>query len=189
LIRLSDAAPGDVPAIAEIFAEMSIFYGTPASELDSLEVRQQQISAALFADIPAARALLAWDGSDVVGCATYSFLWPAVGLSSSLFLKELYVAATARRQGVGNALMHGLFEIAAQRRCSRVEWMTDVGNKSAQAFYAGLGVPASTSKVHYRLAGDELGGAGLMPGGHTALSTRSGQSVALTERTPGRAAS
>jgi GNAT superfamily N-acetyltransferase len=137
LIRLSGAPPEDVLAIAKLYAEMDMFYGTPEAELDPLDVRQDQISAALFADIPTARALLAWDDG-LVGCASYSFLWPAVGLTGSLFLKELYVSATARRNGVGRALMHGLFELATRLECSRVEWMTDTDNEDAQAFYAGL---------------------------------------------------
>jgi hypothetical protein len=41
--------------------------------------------------------MLAWDGDDLAGFAAYSFLWPAVGLTRSLFLKELYVAEAARR--------------------------------------------------------------------------------------------
>jgi GNAT superfamily N-acetyltransferase len=131
LIRLSGAPPEDVLAIAKLYAEMDMFYGTPEAELDPLDVRQDQISAALFADIPTARALLAWDDG-------------------------LYVSATARRNGVGRALMHGLFELATRLECSRVEWMTDTDNEDAQAFYAGLDVPVDTSKVFYRVAGDDL---------------------------------
>jgi len=53
------------------------------------------VRAALFADPPLARALLAWDGHVLAGLASYSFLWPADGLSAGLYLKELYVARAA----------------------------------------------------------------------------------------------
>ena len=35
------------------------------------------------------------------GMASYSFLWPAAGLTRSLYLKELYVAQDWQRQGIG----------------------------------------------------------------------------------------
>jgi RimJ/RimL family protein N-acetyltransferase len=54
--------------------------------------------------------------------------------------------------------MQGLFEAAAKRGCSRVEWTTDQENTAAQAFYERLGVPAHRSKIFYRV---EDNGAGL----------------------------
>src|SRR5260370_8786324 len=50
-----------------------------------------QVAEALFTSPPAGYALLAWDGTQLAGLAAYSFLWPAVGLTRSLYLKELYV--------------------------------------------------------------------------------------------------
>lgn len=161
MITLSDAVPDDVPAIAELAAEMDQFYG--AAELDPVEIRQRQIEAALFSEPSAARALLAWEGGKLIGFAAYSFLWPAVGLTGSLYLKELYVSASARRAGVGDMLMRGLFKIAVKAGCSRVEWTTDEDNGDAQAFYDALGVRPATSKIFYRVAGEELAAAARLP--------------------------
>lgn len=154
MITLSTAEPEDIPAVAELAAEMDQFYG--ATGLEPLEVRQAQIDAALFTDPPAARALLAWDGNKLRGFAAYSFLWPAVGLTRSLYLKELYVTASARRSGVGALLMKGLFETAIDSGCSRVEWTTDSDNIDAQTFYESLGVSPVSSKLFYRIAGQDL---------------------------------
>ena len=41
--------------------------------------------------------------------------------------------------------MEALFQKAAAHRCSRVEWTTDSGNISAQAFYEAL-VPAHITR-------------------------------------------
>jgi GNAT superfamily N-acetyltransferase len=70
----------------------------------------------------------------------------------SLYLKELYIAAAHRRQGVGKLLMARLFEVAAEHECSRVEWTADDVNVDAQRFYAELGVPVRTSKLFYRVS-------------------------------------
>jgi ribosomal protein S18 acetylase RimI-like enzyme len=148
------AQPSDAEVIATLAEEMDRFYGAPPTE--PREVRLRQIREALFTDHPSAHAMLAWEGNDLIGFAAYSFLWPAAGLTRSLFLKELYVAEAARRSGVGRQLMQALFEIAVKQDCSRVEWQTETDNVDARGFYAGLGVSEHKSKVFYRLEGEHL---------------------------------
>ena len=114
MIFVAEAETGTIQAIAALMEEMDRFYG--ATEIEPLDSRARQIADALFSDPPAAYALLAWDGEQLVGFAAYSFLWPAVGLTRSLYLKELYVAQAHRRKGVGELLMQSLIETAAKHR-------------------------------------------------------------------------
>jgi GNAT superfamily N-acetyltransferase len=152
VVAVTPAQPHHVGAVAGLFEEMDRFYGDPTG--DSLEVKAKQIAEALFGDVPAGAALLAWDGEKLVGIAAYSFLWPAIGVTRSLYLKELYVGAAHRREGVGKLLMGALLEVAKKHDCSRVEWTTDHTNQKAQQFYEELGVPVNRSKLFYRV---ELG--------------------------------
>ena len=149
VVTVSLAGPADVMAMAALLEEMDRYYG--ATGMEPLGERVRQIEEALFASPPAAHALLAWDGTQVVGFAAYSFLWPAVGLTRSLYLKELYVGEQYRRRSVGKLLMQALFEVAGKHGCSRVEWTTDRDNAGAQAFYEMLGLPAHPAKVFYRV--------------------------------------
>jgi GNAT superfamily N-acetyltransferase len=156
LITLADAKPGDEGPIADLLGELDLFYGdTPQGTGDE---RSAQVRAALFGDPPAANALLAWDGPALAGFASWSLLWPAAGLSVSLYLKELFVPDAYRRSGVGRLLMDGLHRIAAERGYSRVEWTTDAGNAGALAFYEGIGAKPLTSKVFYRATVDRPDG-------------------------------
>jgi GNAT superfamily N-acetyltransferase len=150
LITVSPANPDDAGAIADLLAEMDRFYGAAGTEPQSERIRQ--VGEALFGSPPAGTVLLAWDGTALVGFASYSFLWPAVGLTRSLYLKELYVTEPYQRRGVGQQLMNELFALAAKHGCSRVEWTTDTDNPGAQAFYARLGIPVETTKLFYRRA-------------------------------------
>jgi GNAT superfamily N-acetyltransferase len=143
------ATPDDIDALAALTEEMNCYYG--ATDVELLGVRRQQIRDALFGDIPAAYALLATDAGSPVGFATYSFLWPAVGLTRSLYLKELYITQARQRSGVGRQLMESLFELAGEHDCSRVEWTADQDNPGAQAFYETFDVVPKTSKLFYRL--------------------------------------
>lgn len=143
-----------VDAVAAVLEEVDKFYGE--TEIEPLDVRVRQINEALFGDPPLAYAVLAWDEDVLVGLATYSFLWPAVGLTRSLYLKELYVTEAARTRGVGRLLMNRLVEAAAARSCSRIEWTTDRDNAGAQRFYEGLGVAQNGQKIFYRIEGHSL---------------------------------
>ena len=142
--------------MAGLLEAMDRFYGT--ADAAPLDARGRPINEALFSPPPAAYALLAWDRAQAAGIAAYSFLWPAVGLSRSLYLKELYVAEAYRSRGIGKLLMQALFETAGKHGCSRVEWTTDTGNVGAQGFYEVLGVPKHPSKIFYRVedTGDGL---------------------------------
>ena len=148
MITVSPAEPDDVPAIAGLLEDLNRFYGVPES--GPPERRLDQVSEALFGRPASACALLARDGGRVAGLATYSFLWPSVGPTRLLYMKELYVPEAYRRKGVGKLLMRAVFETAAGLGCVRVEWTTDPGNTAARAFYEELGVPVHP-KVFYRV--------------------------------------
>jgi GNAT superfamily N-acetyltransferase len=154
MITVAPARPSDIPELAELAEEMDRFYG--ASEIAPMGVRLRQINDAIFSGAPSAYALLAWDDDNLIGFASYSFLWPAIGLTRSLYLKEMYVIEAARHKGTGQLLMRNLCDIAIKCDCSRVEWTTDRENIDAQRFYAELGVPVKESKLFYRIEGDEL---------------------------------
>ena len=149
MLAITKATKDDVPAIAELLEEMDRFYGV--TEFEPLDARMAQIRAIVFTDPPAAHLLLAHDDDRAAGLATYSFLWPAVGLTRSLYLKELYVADAYRRRGVGRLLMDRVRGIADETGCSRVEWTTDRDNEGARRFYKGLGYAIHPGKVFYRL--------------------------------------
>jgi GNAT superfamily N-acetyltransferase len=154
MIRVAPAGPADVLALTELLEEMDRFYRTAGGT--SREERVRQTNEALFADPAAAHVLLAWAGPRLAGMAAYSYLWPAVGRTRSLYLKELYVGESHRRGGAGKLLMRAVFDTAARHGCSRVEWTTDSGNDGAQAFYETLGLPRHPAKVFYRV--EDTGG-------------------------------
>lgn len=150
-VTIRPADKRDIVALAELIEEIERFYGS--TDIQPVEERRTQVEEALFGSPPLASALVVEDPTgDLVGLAAYSFLWPAAGSSHSLFLKELYVRDTLRRQGVGSRLMHELRALAEARPgCSRVEWMTDRDNPRARAFYRKLGFAEFNGKVVYRV--------------------------------------
>ncbi|MER8016166.1 cyclophane-containing RiPP N-acetyltransferase HaaN [Streptomyces griseoluteus] len=146
------AEKSDVPALAALIEEIERFYGTPEAGIQPLDERLAQVEEALFGSPPLAAALVVEDGAgSLAGLAAYSFLWPSAGSSHSLFLKELYVRESLRRQGIGVRLMQEIRAIGRARPgCTRVEWTTDRFNGDARSFYRSLGFEEYDGKVFYR---------------------------------------
>lgn len=154
MITYRHAEPSDLPAIADLLYEVEAFYG--ATDLPPREPWEQQIASLLFSSAPAAHVLLAVDADGPQAFASYSFLWPAAGVTKSLYLKELYVRETHRGRGLGTGLMAQLYTIAQQTGSSRLEWATDTDNTDAQAFYDKLGATPTSGKIMYRAERDDL---------------------------------
>ncbi|MFI6055948.1 GNAT family N-acetyltransferase [Streptomyces violascens] len=145
-VAIDRATEADVDVISEILGEIEAYYGgaqTPGNV--------KQIRAALFSQQPAATVLLAREGNQVLGLASYSLLWPAAGADTSLYLKELYVREPARRRGIARLLMARLKKEAAAAGCSRIEWTGDADNPPALNFYEAYGVAPKNDKIFYRL--------------------------------------
>jgi ribosomal protein S18 acetylase RimI-like enzyme len=139
------ATQADADTISVLLGEIEAFYGGDDVPGDLAQLRE-----ALFGSQPVATVLLARDGEQVVGMASYTFLWPASGADTSLYLKELYVREGARRRGVARALMAALRDEATAAGCSRLEWTADRDNSAALAFYDALGASEHSGKVFYR---------------------------------------
>jgi GNAT superfamily N-acetyltransferase len=154
VIGVTPAEPSHADAVLALAEEMDRFYGD--TEIEPPVLRHRQLNEAIFGERPCAYALRAWDENRLVGFAAYSFLWPAAGLTRSLFLKELYVVEAARRSGVGRQLMQELLRVATKAGCNRIEWQTETTNRAARAFYASLGASEFQGKVHYRVEGGSL---------------------------------
>lgn len=140
----------DLKSVAELMVEMDEFYDEPHRE--STETKAENMRKFLFGTPPSAYLVVAHDEDDpsALGIAAYSYLWPAVGTSRSLYLKEMYVRHGHRRDGIGVLLMRRLFVVAIESSCSRVEWTTDRSNVEAQRFYSSLGFDAADSKIFFR---------------------------------------
>jgi GNAT superfamily N-acetyltransferase len=154
MVEIRPAEQRDVESLAVPMEDLDRFY--EATDVEPPDQRVRQIAKNLFEEPLAAYVFLAWENEQLVGMAAYSFLWPAAGVTRSLYLKELYVTEEFRRQGIGTLLMQRLCQVALEHECSRVEWTADQDNSLAEAFYEQLGMPKNQEKICYRLEGDGL---------------------------------
>jgi len=132
-MQIRHTRPGDEAQLALLLEDHERHYGA--------ECRPGAGAAgAAFLTGGGTPCLVADDGGTLVGFAILNPYFPGPRLSHGLFLKELYVTATARSKGVGEKLIEGIRALAAQRGDSRVIWTTGEQNAGSQRFYDRLGM-------------------------------------------------
>lgn len=141
-------APDERPILAPLIGELLCHYGMPVPDEPAL-VR------ALAEQPPSVEVIAAIAPEGPVGLASFAQLWPGLGAAPQIYMKELYVAASARGTGVGEELVRALARIAVARGCTRVDWSTSRENAGAVAFYGRIGARVVEEKVYFRL--DEEG--------------------------------
>lgn len=72
-----------------------------------------------------------------------------------LFLDDIYVCPSARRKGVGQALLKYLENIADAQGCTVIRWITADDNKSAQSFYDNLGQKTSWITYDHKMSDED----------------------------------
>lgn len=87
------------------------------------------------------------DDKEIVGFATFFFTyysWSGKGL----YLDDLYVKETCRKQAVGKKLLDKIIEIAKEENCKRVRWLVSGWNKDAIDFYKKMGAVIDSTDIN-----------------------------------------
>ncbi len=149
-IRPAEAA--DVGTILRFVRELAEY----ERAADKVVATEALLTDALFADQPAAFAVIAEIDGAPVGMALYFFNFSTWTGWRGLYLEDLYVTSEARGQGVGGALLTHLAGIAVARGCTRFEWAVLDWNAPAIAFYRSKGAVPMDEWRTYRVSGDAL---------------------------------
>jgi GNAT superfamily N-acetyltransferase len=140
----------DKIALVTLFEEMQRHYGVACPPPGVIESN--------LAELPAGVEIIVAETDRMIGFAAFSAIYPGPGLRSGLFMKELFVTAGSRGNGVGKALIQAVARVAVERGHRRIDWTADRNDSGLLSFYSGLGALAQHEKVFYRLTGDALTG-------------------------------
>jgi GNAT superfamily N-acetyltransferase len=141
---IRDATPADEAAWRALWADYLAFYGvTLAPGVTDATVRRLMDPAS-----PVKMRLALLDG-EVAGFAIHMHHPSTWVPGDDCYLEDLFVAASARGQGLGRALIEDLATLARARGWHRLYWHTDESNSRARALYDSI--VKSDGHIRYRL--------------------------------------
>jgi GNAT superfamily N-acetyltransferase len=127
----------DIPGLAAHFSEMQAHYSRPVPDAVAVRAAALACRPAIHQFDP--RVLIALAGDAVVGSVVMNVTFPASELTLSLYIRDLYVAKSARRRGVGRMLVESANRLRASEGFSALEWTTDSSNAAARSLYVACG--------------------------------------------------
>ncbi len=139
-----------IDLVAPLFDAYRVFYKQP-SDIERartfLRARIEHGESVIFVAVD----------QEGLGAKAHGFiqLYPSfssVSTQATWILNDLYVDESARRQGVGEALMNRARELAHTTGAKGLALSTAVDNVNAQALYESLGYKRDTAFHHYFLA-------------------------------------
>ena len=132
---LRPATPADCTAIVGLIRELAAF-----EKLEHLVVvTPETLHPQLFGLRPAAEAVVAEVGGQVVAFALFFTNFSTFLGQPGLYLEDLYVQPSHRGSGLGKALLQHLGGLAVERGCGRFEWCVLDWNENAIRFYEKMG--------------------------------------------------
>lgn len=132
IVRAATAA--DAETIVALAHALSRDEGHPAPALSAADVRAEG-----FGERPRFCALIAERDGTPLGFALYFPSYDTDHAARGVYLQDLYVVPTARRQGVGQALMSALARACEDDGGRYVFWNARPDNAAGLAFYRAIG--------------------------------------------------
>lgn len=121
-----------VRAKAEFDRDLGAFTG-------DLGTTEDLIRRHLFGQRPVAFALFAGEPGKAIGFALYYCRYSSFRGRPSIWLDDLFVYPSDRRNGTGRLLMSRLAELAVTADCTHIGWVASASNTVGMNFYHRIG--------------------------------------------------
>jgi GNAT superfamily N-acetyltransferase len=145
-ITIRQAVLADLDTVAILFDAYRQFYGQASDEAAAKAFLQARFEHGQSV------VLLAESKGQAVGFTQLYPSFSSVSMARVFVLNDLFVAPTARRLGVGEALLTAAADHARQFGAVRLSLTTDVQNLPAQALYESMGWARDQKFYAYHLA-------------------------------------
>jgi GNAT superfamily N-acetyltransferase len=148
----------DLAAILEMIRELADYeHLAHAVVFDPTEMERHLFGPRPYAEVLVSEAILPGSvNSSCVGFALFFHSFSTFVGKPGIYLEDLYVRPSARRQGHGRRLLRAVAGLARARGCGRLEWSVLDWNQPAIDFYHALGAIALDDWTMFRLSAHAL---------------------------------
>ena len=151
--RIVPGTKNDVPLIRALILELAEYERALPGEAP---VTERDLEKTLFGKNPAAEVLIAYLGKEPAGFALFFHNYSTWLGKRGIYLDDLFVRPSARKHGVGFALLQAIARVALERDCGRLDWSVLTWNQLAISFYKRIGAKHMDDWTTFRLTGDAL---------------------------------
>lgn len=133
-VRVRPIEQADLTAWTPLWDGYNAFYGRAGPTALSAAITTVTWRRFFDANEPVF-ALVAESAGRLVGLTHYLFHRSTTRIEPTCYLQDLYTAADARGQGVGRALIFGVYEAARAAGIREVYWQTHETNRAGRLLY------------------------------------------------------
>jgi GNAT superfamily N-acetyltransferase len=133
-IVVRDVASADFDQWLPLWEGYNAFYKRVGPTAIPLEVTRTTW-ARFFDSYEPVHALVAECQGQLVGLAHYIFHRNTTMLGPTCYMQDLFTSQSVRGQGIGRALIHGVYDRAKAAGSTRVYWQTHETNVTARTLY------------------------------------------------------
>jgi GNAT superfamily N-acetyltransferase len=139
-ITIRTATEQDIETIHALILEFAAFQ--KSADKVSITVEQMKKDKGLFQCLVAET-----DDKRIVGFASHFFCYYSWS-GKALYIDDLYVTQSCRKQGIGKALLDAIVQKAIDNNCYKVRWQTSNWNHNAIAFYKNYGAEIDEVEIN-----------------------------------------
>lgn len=152
-IRILPGTQKDIPLIRELILALAEYERAGPGDAP---VTEEDLAETLFGKHPAAEVLIAYHEGEAVGFALFFHNYSTWLGKRGIYLEDLFVRPSARKHGIGFALLQEISRLAVERGCGRVDWSVLKWNQLAIDFYKQIGAQPMDEWSTFRLSGKAL---------------------------------
>jgi GNAT superfamily N-acetyltransferase len=130
-VQIRPLAPGDMAAWRPLWAAYLAFYDAGVTEA----IYQSSFARMTDPAVTDYNGLVAEQNGQIVGIVHYIYHLHGWRLEKVCYLQDLYVAESARNQGIAEALIRAVYAQADAAGCPSVYWTTQEHNATARRLY------------------------------------------------------
>jgi GNAT superfamily N-acetyltransferase len=135
--RVRPAEPADAESLVRMSQELTQFERDlhPDNEHKVCELTVADFEKYCFCKNPVFRVLVATEGGNPVGYATFSIGFDSESAKLGILLTDLYVSSSVRGAGIGTALFNALVQWGADNDATWITWSVNSHNSDAKRLY------------------------------------------------------
>ena len=150
-MEIRQGQKGDLPAVLELIRELAMYEKAP----DEVTVTLAELDRDGFGDRPLFGFIVAVEAGEVLGMALYFYSY-STWKGRCLYLEDIVVKESRRREGIGRDLFRALITKATEFGAQRLQWQVLNWNEPAIGFYRKIDAVLDGSWVNCKLTCEQM---------------------------------